>query len=100
MIIMKWVEKFGKAVMVPSTNKSIVISASSPLVLIAMINEYFDPKIHEMALLVRFHDSKFVLMIEGPGDVPIFDIIDPTTGKWLIKYTEKDPDEERFLRVE
>jgi len=90
MMLTKWIEKVGKAVIHDGqTDEEItIVSAKSPMHLTTWIRSFYDPKIHDAALLIRNKKSDYVLFLETPLDVPIKNIIDPNCGKcYLIKYS-------------
>lgn len=85
MPIQKWIERVGYAV-VAGNNSKCAIAVSSVIALRSFLQSHYDPKKHEVALLVRFSGSAYYYYCEDLESVPFRDIYDPTTGKLLIHF--------------
>ncbi len=74
----------------------IALSCFSPWGLRNFIRSTWDPKKHDVAFLIAFHNSKWAMYIEHPDDVPHEDIRCPKTGNYLLKYDLEDIDKNRY----
>jgi len=100
MLLTKWIEKVGKAVISDSDDQPILISAVSPMHLQAWLAAVYDPKRHQAALLVRNTNSDFALYLDTPSDIPFKDVKDPNClNSYLIKYSSETP-EKCIIRIE
>jgi len=100
MLLTKWIEKAAVCLMF-SDKFSIGMSVESPIHLENFLMERYSPKEHQAALLLKDANSPYVLFLDNPLDVPIFNVIDPITGRFLIKYEEcENPLSKSCMRIE
>jgi hypothetical protein len=103
MLIIPWIDTVPIA-MIAGSDSDVVVSASSPCIFSAFLNEKSEElrkqkKLLDFLLLVMFKGSSFVLFIKDKNDIPDKDIFDPGTGKLWIKY-EVDQKSKALIRIE
>ena len=95
MIITKYQTLAGHAVV--GGEEPIALSCQSPIALQDFLQSKFNPQKHTCALMVKFHKSTHVMFLETPRDIPMRNVIDPDTGRFLLKYDIEPIDKSLFV---
>lgn len=95
MYITKWIEKVGTA-FIAGKEKEICVNCKTPMHFKHYIERKFDASQHQAAAILRFTNSEYTLVFETTGDIPVRDVIDPSTGKYLLKYGDTNADREKI----
>ena len=94
MYITKYLEKVGLA-FIAGKDKEICVNCKTPLHFQHYLEKKFNASQHDAAAILRFTNSEFVLVFETCADIPIRDVIDPFTGKYLLKYGDLKIEKEK-----
>lgn len=86
MILIPWITNVSIALQGDIDIHESIVSASSPVLFSQYLRDRFDPKKNQIPCLLRYVQSSYVLYITHYDDIPMRDLRDPDTGKFLVKY--------------